>query len=141
MSRFKFDRVTIVDDDQVVKILMVKILRNIGFDGEIHQFENGEMALKELNQTDHEFGQKGINLILLDINMPVMDGWGFLNGVLQFPSTWKKNQFITMITSSIDSRDKKKAFDFADVRDFIQKPVSIKLLKDFLISHDLFEEE
>lgn len=140
MSRFKFDKVTIVDDDIVVKILMVKILRNIGFEGEIRQFENGEKALQEIQNLDRGLAQNGINLILLDINMPVMDGWEFLNGIISFPESWKKNQFIAMITSSIDSTDKKKATGFTEVRDFIQKPISIKLLKDFLISHDLFEE-
>lgn len=140
MSKFKFNKVTIVDDDMVVKILMVKILRNIGFEGEIRQFENGEKALQEIQSLDRGLANNGINLILLDINMPVMDGWEFLNVIISFPESWKKNQFIAMITSSIDSTDKNRAIGFAEVRDFIQKPISIKLLKDFLISHDLFEE-
>jgi hypothetical protein len=45
-----------------------------------------------------------------------------------------------MITSSIDLSDKKKAFSYPDVKDFIQKPVSVQLLKEFLIQHKLVEE-
>jgi CheY-like chemotaxis protein len=140
MNKFKFDHVTIVDDDLVVKILMVKILRNIGFQGVIHQFENGEKALNEIPKLSHELPSNGLNLILLDINMPVMDGWQFLEKITFLPDNWKKNQFITMITSSIDRADKNKAMSYAEVNDFIQKPVSIQQLKDFLMSHHLIEE-
>jgi response regulator RpfG family c-di-GMP phosphodiesterase len=72
--------------------------------------------------------------------MPEMNGWGFLEGISLFSDNWKKKQFITMITSSIDNTDKNKAFGYKEVKDFIQKPVSIKLLKDFLFLHNLLDE-
>jgi CheY-like chemotaxis protein len=140
MSKFNFNRVTLVDDDMVVKILMVKILRNIGFIGAIHQFEDGEQALNEIQKLNYEDLSEGINLILLDINMPVMDGWGVLDGMKLLPTSWKNNQFITVITSSIDKTDKNRALSYPGVKDFIQKPVSIQLFKDFLKEHNLFEE-
>lgn len=140
MSRFKFDQVTLIDDDVVVKILMVKILRKIGFEGSIHEFEDGKKALDEIQMLDSGLSEGGINLILLDINMPEMNGWGFLDRITLLPENWKKKQFITMITSSIDNTDKVKAFGYQVVKDFIQKPVSIPLLKEFLSQHKLLED-
>ena len=140
MNKFNFDRITLVEDDPVVTILMVKIIRSIGFDGPIHQFGDGEKALVQFKKLNYEFPSEDIHLILLDINMPILDGWEVLNGINQLSEDWKENQFITMITSSIDQHDKKKAFSFSMVKDFIQKPISIQLLKEFLKKHNLFEE-
>jgi response regulator RpfG family c-di-GMP phosphodiesterase len=140
MSRFNFGNVFIVDDDIVVRILVMKILKNIGYEGKIHQFENGETALNEIIEPTFEATNDGFNLVLLDINMPNMDGWGFLDAFTALSDLNKKGHFVTMITSSIDQADKEKAFSYPDVKDFIQKPVSIQLLKDFLMSHHLVEE-
>jgi len=140
MSRFKFDQVTLIDDDVVVKILMVKILRKIGFEGIIHEFDDGKKALDKIQMLDSGLPTGGINLILLDINMPEMNGWGFLDRITLLPEIWKEKQFITMITSSIDNTDKIKAFGYQEVKDFIQKPVSIPLLKEFLSQHKLLED-
>lgn len=140
MSKFNFEDVFIIDDDIVVRILVMKILKNIGYQGNIHQFENGELALKEFTQPTLDLSINTLSLVLLDINMPLMDGWGFLDGLTELPDQNKKGHFITMITSSIDQSDKKKAFSYPDVKDFIQKPVSVQLLKEFLIQHKLLEE-
>jgi CheY-like chemotaxis protein len=140
MSKFNFGDVFIIDDDIVVRILVMKILKNIGYKGNIHQFENGELALTEISEPTQEVTKTGYNLVLLDINMPIMDGWGFLDGFTALPEHKKLGHYITMITSSIDQSDKEKAFSYIDVKDFIQKPVSVQLLKDFLIQHKLLEE-
>lgn len=140
MSKFNFGDVYIIDDDIVVRILVMKILKNIGYHGNIHQFENGELALKEIINPTINVTKEGYNLVLLDINMPSMDGWGFLDGFTALPDHKKEGHYITMITSSIDQSDKEKAFSYPDVNDFIQKPVSIQLLKEFLIQHHLLEE-
>ena len=139
MSRFKFNDVFVVDDDFVVRILITKILKNIGYEGHIHQFENGELALKFINEGTVVPADGQFNLILLDINMPTLDGWGFLERFGDLPEDKKFGHYITMITSSIDQSDKDIAFSFADVKDFIQKPVSVQLLKDFLVTHQLLE--
>jgi response regulator RpfG family c-di-GMP phosphodiesterase len=140
MSRFNFGNVFIIDDDIVVRILVMKILKNIGYEGKIHQFENGETALNEIIEPTFEATNDGFNLVLLDINMPNMDGWGFLDAFTALSDLKKKGHFVTMITSSIDQADKEKAFSYSDVKDFIQKPVSVQLLKEFLMSHQLVEE-
>ncbi len=140
MIKFNFGDVFIIDDDIVVRILVMKILKNIGYQGNIHQFENGELALNEIIEPTKDVTSGGFNLVLLDINMPTMDGWGFLDGFTALADHQKKGHYITMITSSIDLSDKEKAFSYPDVKDFIQKPVSVQLLKDFLIQHKLLEE-
>ena len=140
MSRFNFGDVFIIADDIVVRILVMKILKNIGYQGNIHQFENGELALTEITNPTQDVTKSGYNLVLLDINMPTMDGWGFLDGFTALPDPKKAGHYITMITSSIDQADKAKAFSYVDVKDFIQKPVSVQLLKEFLMSHKLLEE-
>ena len=140
MSNFNFEKAFLVDDDVVAKVLMINILRTIGFTGEIHEFENGAKALGQIQKLVFQVPTNATNLILLDINMPVLDGWGFLDVITTFPEAWKKRQFISMVTSSIEGINKSKAMSYSVVKGFIHKPVSIQLVKDFSSSHNLYEE-
>lgn len=143
MGIFKIGEVFLVDDDAIVKMVASKILRNIGFEKTISQFENGQSALIEIQKriTDQTLIQQAQPiLLLLDINMPVMDAWGFLNEFSQLSQDIRSNFLISIITSSIDSQDRKMAFSYPDVKDYITKPISGKHVTDFLTRHELYTE-
>jgi CheY-like chemotaxis protein len=66
----------------------------------------------------------GIHFVVLDINMPVMDGWGLLDII---EADFDKKIEIIMVTSSVDQGDKDKAASYSKIIDFLEKPFSKKI--------------
>ncbi|WP_394759757.1 two-component system response regulator [Flavobacterium sp.] len=108
----------IIDDDNIFVFVLKKILdRNENFD-QVFDFKNGEEVLDLLSDKNNTFP----NIILLDINMPVIDGWQFLEEIEKLPNKEKLNVFI--MSSSIDTNDIEKSKSFSTVKDFISKPIN-----------------
>ncbi|MFN3996518.1 two-component system response regulator [Algoriphagus sp.] len=143
MSAFKIREVYLVDDDAIVRMVAGKILKNIEFKNPIFGFENGKIAIEEITRKVSENGLEFFSekiLLLLDINMPVMDAWAFLDEFKKFDQEIKKHFLISIITSSIDTSDKVKAFSYKEVSDYITKPLTGKHILEFLTKHNLYEE-
>jgi CheY-like chemotaxis protein len=143
MGSFKIKEVYLVDDDAIVRMVVSKILRNIDFDRTITVFENGQKAFDEIikKASNRELEDTGGQiLVLLDINMPVMNAWGLLDEFAKLDPKIKKLFLISIITSSIDSNDRIKAFSYPEVLDYITKPLSGKHITDFLKKHKLYED-
>ncbi|MAW64994.1 MAG: response regulator [Flavobacteriales bacterium] len=113
--------VLIVDDDNICNFLTINALKKAGVRGKIDVVLNGLEAIKKLKE-NNSFP----NLILLDINMPVMDGIDFLRNYKSEGFEGKTK--IAMYTSSIREIDKYQALEYEDVFDFINKPISQKKL-------------
>lgn len=114
-------RTIIVDDDPIVTFLQKKLVTKSELDADPYLFSNGYEALKfltERSDIDTEY------LIMLDINMPSMSGWEFLQDLEHVPN--KYNCHVVMVTSSIDRKDKLKAANNDLVVDYIEKPVSAR---------------
>lgn len=101
-----------VDDDPVHLFLAARLIRRANPTAEIVSFENAREAAEKL-------ALERPDVLMLDLNMPEMDGWQFLEAV-QHRSNLPA---IVVLTSSIDPRDKARAFSFACVKDFLVKPV------------------
>ncbi|WP_300437967.1 response regulator [Christiangramia sp.] len=114
-------RTLIIDDDEIVIFLQRKIVTKCELDSDPYVFKNAGKALDFLeNDSDSETDY----LIMLDINMPMMNGWEFLEN-LKFVSN-NERFFVVMVTSSIDRKDKRIAAEDPHVVDFIEKPVSAR---------------
>lgn len=116
----------IIDDDPVFVLLFKKILTKLGKFDAIVNFENGQLALDAITNK-HKNKETLPDIVFLDINMPILDGWEFLKLV-------EKHQFkdhlnIYMVSSSIDNSEIKKSKKYKSVKNFISKPISAK---DFL---------
>lgn len=113
----------LVDDDAICnsisKILLKKKFAN---EFEITAFVNPVEGLKFLGETLEENKYQQI-LILLDINMPVLTGWEFLEEYKKLSSD-KKNVTIYILTSSVSKTDIEKAKQNENVTDFISKPIT-----------------
>jgi CheY-like chemotaxis protein len=112
--------VIIVDDDQIVLFIQKKMVTNHEIASNPVSFREAAAALDYIIEEQRK--QQKEFLILLDINMPKMDGWDFLNCLESHEE--KANYHVIMVTSSIDSKDKKKAKKYSTVRSFIEKPIS-----------------
>ncbi len=132
-----------VDDDAIVRMVAVKIFRSIGFDKAISSFENGQLAIDEIRRRFVTGGSPAKDdriLLLLDINMPVLDAWGFLEEFAKLSPDIKSHFLIVIITSSIDTQDRIRGFSYGEVLDYLTKPLSAQHLTDFLSKHRLYVE-
>mgnify|MGYP005842108025 FL=1 len=125
----------VVDDDQIYLFVIKKMLNLAGFSGSIEVFKNGKKAFEAIS-AQIENGANLPDLILLDINMPVWDGWDFLDHLLQTEHDKKLKVYI--VTSSQNPDDIHKAEEYEVIEDFLVKPIEKKEMNDLLqqLNHD-----
>ena len=115
----------IIDDDKLtVKLMSILISKN-KFCEEIQSFYNAQNALNQLKQNAIDNSILP-DAILLDLNMPIMDGWQFLDEFIHL--ALKKEISIFIMTSSIDPADIEKAKQYNVVKNYIEKPITLKKL-------------
>jgi len=119
-------RTYIIDDDKLTARLVSILLTTYGFSDDIKLFNNSELAMEDLTKNATEIDTLP-DIILLDINMPIMDGWQFLEEYKNLPI--KKDISIFIITSSIDPIDLETSKKFPIIRSYIQKPINSEKLK------------
>lgn len=121
-------KVLIIDDDDVVHFMHETLLKIGGIDAHTQSFLNGKLALDYLLSNASENNRY---LLLLDINMPEMNGWQLLDELEKRQLDCSINAII--LTSSVDSEDHLRARKYSRVIDFIEKPLTtdhIKKLKN-----------
>lgn len=101
----KVNSIFIVDDDPITVFGIRKMLKPVAICEDVQIFQNGKEALDSIIQR-MEGGGDIPEVIFLDINMPIMDGWDFLDEVMKLNLSEKI--IINMITSSIDPLDYQK---------------------------------
>ncbi|MFM2306069.1 MAG: hypothetical protein RLZZ367_738 [Bacteroidota bacterium] len=112
----------IVEDDKANNFLCRMTLEEVGITN-VRSFLRAEMAIADLKNMV-ETGEKFPSLILLDINMPAMDGWAFLNEFRNFPDVAKAKTTIYLFSTSDHPKDVEKAQAYPEVLDFLAKPLS-----------------
>lgn len=123
----------IIDDDQVYVYGVKKLIMYYDFCKDVITFKNGEEALGYL-QPRSEMKDSLPEVILVDINMPVMDGWEFLDAFTKIKPSMSRNITIYVVSSSIHQDDIEKARKYSEVTDYIVKPVNFENLKQILCS-------
>ena len=118
----------LIDDDALVNFLNQEIIKDSHPDIKVRSFESATEALEVIKEMLNTSDSKLPQLILLDINMPVMDGWEFLDIFDQLPENKTKDCKIIMHTSSIDPRDIEKAKTYKAVVDYMTKPLNLQSL-------------
>lgn len=133
MSPFNVNSVLLVDDDDVSNFLNEMYINNLKLDIKVNAVLNGKRALDFLDQKETQLQTEdfGPCLLILDINMPVLNGWQFLDIYNErYSEALKSKIVIVMITVSEDERDIIRATDSPLIKEFIQKPLSdVKLIQ------------
>jgi two-component system, chemotaxis family, chemotaxis protein CheY len=120
--------IAVVDDDDIFMIIARKMIAFCAPHWHIMEFINGERMLDHFKQHAADPAQLP-DLILLDINMPVMDGWMFLDEYKYWKDKIQKPNRIYLTSSSIDTKDIERARQNALLRDYIVKPLSQDVLR------------
>ena len=114
----------LVDDQKIVNFVNQKVIESAGIPCGIKSFEDPQQALKQLKHHVPDY-------ILIDIQMPEVDGWQFLKSLQQLRCRSK----VVMVTSSTSRIDRQKAAAFSLVVDYVVKPLSVEQVKKLSEQH------
>ncbi|ABG60456.1 response regulator [Cytophaga hutchinsonii] len=121
----------IIDDDEIFQFITRKSFERLERNDNLFFFLNGEDALSSIKEAIS--GNKpSPDLIFLDINMPIMDGWDFLAELIKLEGEMKKTPQIYMVSSSIDDKDLIKSKTYNMIKDYIVKPIKDTHIKELL---------
>jgi CheY-like chemotaxis protein len=126
----KFSNVLLIDDDDISNFLTEIIIKDMNLSDDIHISSNGEEALNFIEKSNILTSPKDV-LLLLDVNMPIMDGFELLDKLIPMGNI--ENFSIIMLTSSNYKNDIEKAKKY-NVAGYINKPLTEEKLKEILVS-------
>lgn len=115
--------IAVVDDDKIFQLIATRSIKAAQFTGKILQFNNGSEALHYLEE--HASDEDEIpDVLFLDINMPLVDGWMFMEDFIDLKQRINKPIRIYMVSSSIDPKDIERAKAIHDIKAYVTKPIS-----------------
>ncbi|MFV8351523.1 response regulator [Flavobacterium sp. XS1P32] len=128
----KIETFCIVDDDDIYQFTTSLLLKKTDLVNKIIVFSNG---LKAINFLKDEMGNKENipDVLFLDINMPVMDGWEFLEEYLLIKPMMPKKVVIYMVSSSVDEKDVLKAKSISALSGYMVKPISSQNIMEVIL--------
>lgn len=113
----------IIDDDPIFIYGTKRIMREINFAENIIVYNNGQEALDGLFALIKDEDSMP-EIMFLDLNMPIMSGWEFLDEFKNYKSNNSKKIIIYIISSSVDPRDLERVKDYNEVTNYILKPIT-----------------
>lgn len=121
----------LIDDSSLDLFFHGRIITISGLANSVQSFNSAHDALEFLQVSEKQIDENSI--ILLDLQMPGMNGFEFIDHFHQLPESLKKKIRIYMLSSTIDTRDIEKAKSSKYIIDLLSKPLDIQLLKDKLV--------
>lgn len=123
-----YKSVMLVDDNEIDNIINEKIIEANSFAEKILVFQTGQEALDFLRDNQDDADELP-EIVFLDINMPIMDGFQFLEDFEKFSSTVLEKCKIIMLSSSISPRDIDRAASSRYVKKYLNKPLNARYLQ------------
>lgn len=127
----KLNSILLVDDDEATNFLHKIVLEEANIAEKIIIALNGEEALKIIREN----AQNNIpqpDMIFLDINMPKMNGWEFVEEYQKIETTKNIKLLIIMLTVSLNPDDRKKANNLHSINGFLNKPLTVDVLQEIM---------
>lgn len=129
----KLNKVLLIDDSEATNYMNQYFFTKLDACEEIVVCQNGQDGLDYLSAIPEEKWATDIpELIMLDIKMPVMDGFQFLDRYEQFPAEMRNSVITVLLTTSMSIPDRVKASNYESVKSFLNKPLTVNQLKEML---------
>jgi CheY-like chemotaxis protein len=119
-------RCFVVDDNEIDLFTIRRLADSVKVPYALEVFTNGKLAFDAFKACVED-GVSPPQLVLLDLNMPVWDGWDFLDEIQQL--NLSENPKVYIMSSSVDPADKKKAKSYSYVADFVVKPLTHEVIQ------------
>ena len=129
-------RYLLVDDDTIFNFLHTEVIKAVDDSAQIDLFNSsteGLEFLKDALEDKHPMP----NFLFLDIRMPEMDGFEYLDELMKYPVEKFKDLRIYVLSSSLAERDKDKSLSYPIVTGFIEKTLTIEKLKGLIETYPL----
>jgi CheY-like chemotaxis protein len=131
MKTTSIKQIVLIDDDEVTNMINEKLIKKV-FNFPVDAYTDANELLQHVTSCLAHSPEKLPDVIFLDINMPMMDGWEFLEEFEKIPQEARKKCNVIMLTSSIDTSDIEKSKMYSSVTDFISKPLTVEKLKSLV---------
>lgn len=123
----KLKCILLIDDDSATNYIHKRVIDKAEITEKIVALESGYDALEYLQKTDFDKFPRP-DIIFLDINMPGMDGWEFLNGYEKLKENQRSKIILVMLTTSLNPDDKNKSDSISTINGFRNKPLNVEIL-------------
>ena len=132
--QFAKHNVCLIDDDNIYQFTARRLLESTGLAKQIQSFYNGSEAINYFKDQKNNNLETLPDVIFLDINMPIMNGWEFLEEYHKLYSKLPKPIVVYVVSSSIDSNDMQKSREYKTVSDYLVKPINRIQYKELIES-------
>ena len=134
MIKQKLDCILLIDDNSANNYLHKRIIDKSGIAKKVVAIDMAHKALDYLKSVENS-RFSGPDIIFLDINMPLMNGWEFIEEYKKIYGNQKKEIITFMITTSLNPDDEKRAMNIPLIQGFRKKPLSLDILQDIVEKH------
>ncbi|TAF72149.1 MAG: response regulator [Bacteroidetes bacterium] len=121
--------IMIIDDDPINNIIARHTIRHFDSTIVIDDYSDPEKALNYLETQSKSRNQRLPDIIFLDLNMPFIDGWTFLESYKNLLPFFNKHVDLFLLTSSTNHKDMQRAKSFPIVSNYISKPLNLNILE------------
>jgi len=125
---YKYKCIMLIDDNEIDNFINEKIIQSVLFAENIYIHTSSRSALeflKNIEHTQNKFPNELIpQYIFLDINMPLLDGFQFLDEFEKFPKEFSSKSKVVMLTTSLNPFDIEKSNQYKNVVKFVHKPLT-----------------
>lgn len=129
--RKKLKCILLIDDNEADNFFSEMIIEKANCAERVIAVKSGQLALDHLTSKNRQKHPRP-ELIFLDINMPAMNGWEFLEEYKELAPEQQTQVVVVMLTTSLNPDDKKKADGIKDIKQFVNKPLSVRSLTEIL---------
>lgn len=131
--------IVVVDDAEVDRYIVKRMVENSGVDGKVVEFQAGDHFLEVITDERRRASEIGVApppiMVLLDINMPRLNGFEVLESIRESLEDIEENpdyMVVLMFSSSNHAEDKREALSYPFVKDYIVKPITVPIIEEMV---------